>query len=82
MSLIAKIKGIGGEWLFKVAIKRIGAAASGAVLGLLADEKVANFLINSGVEIRQETLKAQVATLITLGAVGLHDWLRLKYKWM
>ena len=73
-----------GQWVFKVAFKRVAAAVISFLLGLLTSAKVAAVLANSGVSYDPVALDNFLTGLITAGGVMLHDWLRIKlnFKWI
>jgi hypothetical protein len=85
MGLIDKFKGWAGEWMLKVAVKRVGVVVAGAIVGYLTRDDIAALLVKFGVEnVQLETLRFEIQAAVTAAAVGIHDWARLKPwgKWL
>ena len=68
---------IGGGWLFSVAVKRVAAAGAGWIVGALTSGPVAMWLSQAGIQFDPAALKEALTGLIVLGAVALHDYIRM-----
>lgn len=84
MGLLTGFKDNVGEWLFRVAFKRVAAALVSLVIGFLASEKAVPLLQQWGVSYDAAVLKESLTAFITAAGVGIHDWLRMKFnfKWL
>lgn len=84
MSIVEKLKGIAGDWVLKVATKRIAAGVTGSIIGLVTSEKVAGILTSHGVTLDPQQLEAGLIASVTAGVIALHDWLRLRkgFEWL
>ena len=84
MSLKDRLERFAGQWVFKVAAKRVGASATGLIVGALTSEKVVPFLKAGGIKADSDVLTVSVSGIVMLVIVTFHDWIRLRkgFEWL